>query len=112
MSTLAEPVMTHDPDPAIADSLVLVQDDLVIATYAGQQDDAALDLARVLCRAIGRPVEIFRVPQSHAYALRAGVLAPVHERCWRRFARVHSSLLGGVQVEPGESESHLQQAHG
>lgn len=98
MSTLLEAVSSHHPATAAGDSLVLVQDQQVIATYAAHQDEAALDLARVICRAIGHPVEIFRVRQDQAGTLQAGVVAPVHERGWRRFAYAGCTRFGAVQL--------------
>lgn len=79
--------------------LVLVQDRLVVSTYAGDQAEAALDLARVLCRALGQPVELYRLPQAATSGLSAGMAAPATDTAWTRFAEVHPTRRGDIEVE-------------
>lgn len=84
-----------------SDALVLVQDHLVISSYAGDQIDPSLDLARVLCRALGRPVEIYRVQQGDVSVLRPGTTLP-QDRAWATLAVVHPAPRGEIVIIPTE----------
>jgi hypothetical protein len=86
---------TNDKTPHL---LALVQGDLIIVTFPEDQLDAAIDLARVLCRALRQPVDLFRVSMSAAENVQAG--ANVHAGPgWAHLAHLHITLSSGVEVD-------------
>jgi len=91
-----------DLDPHAADSglvLALVQDYLVISTFPHHRVEAAIDLARVLSRALALPVDVFRLRRSDAENLQVGAsVSPTHTD-WILLAHVRVSLFSGVVVE-------------
>lgn len=79
--------------------LALVQDHLVISTFPGHQMAAAIDLARVLCRALAMPVDIFRLRASDAPGVQSGTITPIAPAGWIPLAHVRPSRPSGVEVE-------------
>lgn len=96
------PVDDVDFDPYAADVervLVLVQDYLVISTFPDHQVENAIDLARVLSRALAQPVDVFRRPRSDVENVQVGAsVSPTHTH-WILLAHVRVSLFSGVVVE-------------
>ncbi|MBA3697354.1 MAG: hypothetical protein H0W78_00610 [Planctomycetes bacterium] len=89
-------------------ALALVQNGMVVSTFPGTQWQAALDLARVLSRALGQVVAVFRLPRSVAEGLHAGERVSTDEPAWTCMAQVRPSLLAGIEVEIWDSEMTTQ----
>ena len=79
--------------------LALVQGDLVISTYPEHQVDAALDLARVLCRALAQPVDVFRIRHFGTHGVQTGSQSDSGAPEWMRLAHVRLTFLSGVAVD-------------
>lgn len=88
--------------------LALVQDHLVIATFPGHQEAAAFDLARVLCRALAQPIDLFRLGGEDANGVRAGLVATAVLPRWTHLAQVRPSLFSQVDIEI--CDPHLRMA--
>lgn len=91
--------------------LVLVQGDMVISTFPADQTDAAIDLARVLCRAIAQPVDLFRVRSCEVESVESGAIAHPVEPGWTHVAHLHFVFLVGVDVvmcDPGLSDTVVE----
>ena len=104
MNTIADPLSLYAIDLQCQHlgnerALALVQNGMVISTFPGTQWVAALDLARVLCRALTQPVDLFRIRTSVAEGVTAGDVAEVEDPAWSRLALVRPSLLSGIEVE-------------
>lgn len=80
-------------------ALALVQNGLVISTFPGTQWVAALDLSRVLCRALAQPVDLYRIHSSVADGVTAGDAVDVEDAAWVHLAQVRPSLVSGIEVE-------------
>ena len=93
-ATVAEP-----QDMAVPRVLVLVQNHLIIATFPEQQVEAAIDLARVLCRALAQTVDLFRINPIASDDVQVGALANSGSPEWVRLAHVRATFLKGVKVE-------------
>lgn len=104
MSAIAEVISNHaitiEPNETLTRRvLALVHDNMIISTYPGHQSDAAIDLARVLCRALAQPIDIFRLHRSACEGLHAGAFADTKGPDWVHVAHVHSTFLSGVKIE-------------
>ncbi len=104
MSLITEGLPSHaiTIDPIEVDTahvLALVQGDLVISTYPEQQVDAAIDLARVLCRALAQPVDVFRIRHFGTHDVQAGAQSDSGAPEWMRLAHVRLTFLSGVEVD-------------
>ena len=88
--------------------LVLVQDHLVISTFPIAQCRAALELAQVLCRALGQSVQLFRVAPSPASRLQVGMEAPVDDPSWQVLATAHPALPHKVMIDFSDPDFRLQ----
>lgn len=93
-------------------ALMLVQDRMVISIFPGHQVDAALDLARVLCRALSRPVELFRLHRVAAQGVHAGTMPDLNDPSWIRVAQVRPSLVGNITVETCDGQAPSDVCHG
>lgn len=110
MSATAENPVQHaitneDMSIGAEHMLALVQGDMVISTFPEDQTDAAIDLARVLCRALMQPVDIFRVCCCDVESARAGTHAHTAGPGWTHIAHLHFTFLQGVDVvmcDPGQ----------
>lgn len=112
MSALADNLSTHaihldNPCVGLDEVLTLVQDHLVISIFPRHQLGAALDLARVLCRALGRPVELFRLSRADAGQVHSGMAATGDDPAWVLLALVRPSLVGNIEVEIYDAELRL-----
>lgn len=113
MSTLADTYSTHaiqldNPRVGLDQVLTLVQDQLVISIFPGHQLGAALDLARVLCRALTRPVELYRLRRVDAEQVRSGMAALMDDPSWILLAQVRPSLVGNIKVEIYDAELRIE----
>ena len=84
--------------------LALVQEGMVISTFPGYQVEAAIDLARVLCRALAQPIEIFRLRSGDATGLYSGAVVGERDAAWALFAQVRPDWPGSVRVELQEAD--------
>lgn len=102
MSATAETTALHsNPDDHVstgAEMLALVQGDMVISTFPEDQMDAAIDLARVLCRALTQPVDLFRVRCCEVGSVGAGERAHTAGPGWTRVAHLHYRFRVGVDL--------------
>ena len=92
--------------------LALIQGDMIISTFPADQTDAAIDLARVLCRAVTQPVDLFRVRCCEVESVAAGAIAHTAEPGWTHVAHLHFIFLVGVDVvmcDPGLRDSVADQ---
>lgn len=102
MSAIAEAfphqaVDVNNDDPGHL--LALVQGDLVISTFPEDQTDAAIDLARVLCRALTQPVDLFRVRQSEFERVQSGAIPHTAGPGWTHLAHLHITFPLGVAID-------------
>lgn len=79
--------------------LVLVQDHLVVGSFSKDQFIAALDLARVLCRALAQPFDLFQLRDVAPADVQVGMQAMTEGPLWLCLARVRPSLHAGSEVE-------------
>lgn len=104
----AHAVQLDQPCPGFDQVLTLVQDQLVISIFPGHQQGAALDLARVLCRALTRPVELYRIGRADAEQVHAGMTVSVDDPAWVLLAQVRPSLVGNIELEIYDPELRLK----
>jgi hypothetical protein len=102
---LSHAITVEEKEIGLGRVLALVQDHLVISTFPGHQFEAAIDLARVLCRALTQPVDVFRLRRSDAAGVHSGAVATTSDPAWTHLAHVDRSLLTGVHVEICDPES-------
>ena len=110
MSTIAEVFAPHSiaSEPNEVDDgcvLVLVQGNQVISTFPAHQVDAAIDLARVLCRALAQVVDIFRISRCGADRVWAGGNADTGAPEWTHLAHVSLKFLLGVDIDVRDPET-------
>jgi len=86
-------------DLGIAQMLVLVQGDVVIATFPEHQTNAAIDFARVLCRALAQPVDLFRIHSSKVERVKSGAIAHTADPRWIHLAQLYFTFLVGVEIK-------------
>jgi hypothetical protein len=104
MSAVAEALSNHaiaiEPHDMLGQhAFALVQDNLIISTFPGHQAAAAIDLARVLCRALGQPVDVFRFQRCPTERVQAGAIADANRPEWLHFAHVHATFLRGIKID-------------
>jgi hypothetical protein len=82
--------------------LVVIQNHFVVSTFPGSHDDAAINLARVLCRSLEQPVDIFRLRRIEALGIHCGLAVKPQYPAWTPVAQVRKSDATAVLVERAE----------
>lgn len=104
MSALAEPVAQHatislSERNGPGHMLALVQGDVVISTFPEDQTDAAIDLARVLCRALTQPIDLYCVCHHESMPVQFGASADTAGPGWTHLAHLHTTFFSSVAIE-------------
>lgn len=97
-STATPPPSSRLVGPEGGRLLALVQNDLVISVFPEHQREAAIDLARVLCRALGQPIRIFQRCRAGGRVETGSAACDLSQGEWTLVAHANCSLLGSVVI--------------
>ncbi len=97
--TSSQSTMGGPHEAMVGRVLVLVQNHLIISTFPEQEVEGAIDLARVLCRALAQSVDLFRLQTAENICVQVGTLANSGCPEWVHLVHVRLTFLKGVKVE-------------
>lgn len=89
----------HKLTSGIQQMLVVVLNQHVVSIFPSTQSIAAINLGRVLCRALDKPVDIYRLPYNDNDSVRSGIIVHSQHPDWYPLAHVRKSESFSVAVE-------------